>query len=155
MGNFPEKIKEERLNNKSKAEIEKLRRLAEAEKKMAGALIEEIERTRKRPIIISLQRRIKFFVKQTEITLEIIDKNLGAGQMMNQGNLEELKNLLAIHDSIYADFMYSVDDKGIDLLFPKIECQMGDTGALLAAISKALAQEFQMGAYLLRKVDIE
>lgn len=118
------KSKEERLEEKEKVNAEIQRSYAVAEMKKAHGLIEETEKSRKRPILQSICQRIDYHMQTLSGYMEMLNKfPFAESKIFSDSVLIDIRGLGQVHESIRFDFQKNMEigDDEMNRLFPKIE----------------------------------
>lgn len=150
--------KDKHLKEKEKLEGEISRSLSVAKMKAAHKQIEEIEKSRKRSVILSITERLgvnitllrsvveELVSKRNEIPKDWLNKKLSINTSL------ELNYIVSTYESIYLDFQKSTGTKPEDLnkLFPKIVMDFSTFSRIISTVVCVSAQMIDMKAYCLR-----
>lgn len=146
------------LKEREKLEAEISRSLSVAKMKAAHKQIEEIEKSRKRSVILSTIERLDVNItlllsimeelnsKRNEIPKDLRNKQISINTS------PELNYIVSTYESIYFDFQKSTGIKPEDLnkLFPKIVMDFSTFTRIVSTIACIGAQMMDMKAYCLR-----
>jgi hypothetical protein len=144
------KDKDKRLEEKEKWDAETERSLSVARFKKAHMEIENTEKARKRPSILSICKRIDFTIKDMLQAASLFNKNPSmANQSLNQRVLIHVQNYKESYDSIRADLQKSLEIKDEDMkkLFPEIEFDKTNYGCVAASLLNMITQLKHMRLY--------
>jgi tRNA nucleotidyltransferase/poly(A) polymerase len=144
------KSKDKRLEEKEKWDAETERSLSVARFKKAHKEIEDTEKERKRPAILSICKRIDFSIKDIIQTAKLFNKNpFLANLSLSQRVLIHVQNYQENYDSIRADLQKSLEIKDEDMkkLFPEIEIDETNYGHVTASLSNIMTQLRHMKFY--------
>jgi len=147
------KSKEKRLEEKEKVDAETKRSLAVAEMKKAHRLIEETEKTRKRPILQSIYRRIDAHKMILLSAMETFGNPPFANQkILSVSTLETIRGLSQTCESIRFDFQKNMEigDDEMNRLFPKIEINTTDGYSVSISYGQIVQQLVHMKLYCSR-----
>ena len=133
---------DKRLEEKEKWDAETERSLSVARFKKAHMEIENTEKARKRPSILSICRRIDFFIKDIIQTMNLFNNPSILNQSLNQTVLIYVNDYKETYDSIRADLQKSLEMKDEDMkkLFPEIEIDETNYGHATASLTKMMIQ---------------
>ncbi len=141
------KGKDKRLQEKEKLEAELDRSLAVAKVKAAHKQIEDTEKSRKRPVALSICKRIEAFFKWIMPTVELINKPQYLQQQLqiSESAISIVKQFEQLYTSIRYDFQKSLDigDEAMEKMFPTIAVKkdtLDHIGNDLLGICSQLAQ---------------
>lgn len=121
------KTKEKRLEEKEKMEAEAQRSYAVAEMKKSHKLIDDIEKSRKRPALQSICHRIDTHLVEISPKVSMFGEHPFADKPIVAPSVEaNLRSCVQTYDSIRYDMQKAMDIKDDDMekLFPKIEMNM-------------------------------
>lgn len=146
------------LEEKKKLEAEIERSLSVAKMKAAHKQIEEIEKSRKRSVILSILERLGF---NTILYQGMIDelnnrkKKIQEHLLNKQISIDispELNYAVKTYESIHFDFQKNTDIKPEDMgkLFPKIITDFSTFNNIISTLACIYAQMVDMKAYCLR-----
>jgi hypothetical protein len=136
------KDKDKRLEEKEKWDAETERSLSVARFKKAHMEIENTEKARKRPSILSVCRRIDFFIKDIIQTMNLFNNPSILNQSLNQTVLIYVNDYKETYDSIRVDLQKSLEIRDEDMkeLFPEIEIDATSYGHVAASLTNMMIQ---------------
>jgi len=150
--------KDKHLKEKEKLEGEISRSLSVAKMKAAHKQIEEIEKSRKRSVILSITERLDVNITLLRSVVEELDskRNEIPKNWLNKklfiNTPLELNYIVSTYEAIYLDFQKSTGTKPEDLnkLFPKIVMDFSTFTRIISTIACIGAQMMDIKAYCLR-----
>ncbi len=148
------KPKEKRLEQKENLEAETQRALAVVEAKKAHKSIEEVEKERKRPILISICQRIDEALSSLsyESIRLYVDERFANSPLVSTLLTSNLNSMFEIYESIRFDFQKTMDINENDMckLFPRTTKDMTSGYHAFACLSSVNRQLKQMKIYCQR-----
>jgi hypothetical protein len=144
-----EKNKDKRLEEKEKLDAEAQRSYAVAEMKKAHKLIEETEKSRKRPSIQSVCLRIDVVIKDFSVLVQMYGKTPFAGNDIVDSIKRIIQGYAQVYESICYDFQKTMEIKDEDMakLFPRIEIDMKNGYSVSGCLFNIVAQLKHMRIY--------
>jgi len=149
------------LGEKEKLEAEISRSLSVAKMKEAHKQIEEIEKSRKRSVILSIIERLNIsilifggMIRELDILGKKIPEYLLNKRLPEDRpkDIPEINYIVKTYDSIYFDFQKNIDIKqeDFDRLFPKVIMYFDTLTNITTTLVSILTQMMNMKAYCLR-----
>lgn len=144
------KNKEKRFEQKERVDAETQRSLSVAEMKKAHMLIEETEKSRKRPILLSICSRIEYHIKLLVSSMEMLGMpSFALNKILSDNILDDLNDLAQGYESIRFDFQRSMEIKEEEMnkLFPNIRIDLTSGYNAASTLSRMTRQLVHMKLY--------
>ncbi|MBU3957749.1 MAG: hypothetical protein KKB25_01610 [Nanoarchaeota archaeon] len=151
----PEKTAQDRLKEIEKLKVETDRANAVATAKLSHASIENIEKNRKKPFVMSLFWRIKDNQQNIETLLKYFEKTFeSSNDPLLQIEKDMIRNITETYKSIREDFkeVLEIKHERFNILFPEKTTCFENRIQALSIIIGIGEQQSQLKAYLTRKI---
>ncbi len=148
--------KEKRLEERDKRLAEAERRKAEAMSKMAGKLIEDVEKDRLKPKVKSLIARITAHIENigtnARFSRDLVEGTAPPDVVLHSGEINLANICIETYNSIRYDFKETlkISEEKLAKLFPKRDIKFRGRQQLINMYNRILEQEKQMMLYLNR-----
>ena len=152
-------MSEDKLGEKAKLEAEISRSLSVVKMKEVHKQIEEVEKSRRRSVILSIVERLNVNIALFGGAISEFTKNWSRlpnnilnAELFKDKPSADLDYLAKKYESIYFDLQKNIDVKEEDFskLFPKVSMNFTSINNMILTLSCVAAQMLDMKAYCLR-----